>query len=101
MHMWWTIDIKDGKVTYDNISWMGDHFKINAASVFSLTQDLLQIKFQKEWILDVGWYPDLDVKGSFKLILIKNQQWENPSFTFECKDIKSLKQAISKVIQTL
>lgn len=69
MNIWWNIDIKDGVVSHDSISWIDDNFEINEDTVFDLSKDLLQISFINNKILDVEWYPDLEVVGFFKIIL--------------------------------
>ncbi|ODI96352.1 hypothetical protein BFR91_04140, partial [Acinetobacter pittii] len=67
MNIWWNIDIKDGVVSHDSISWIDDNFEINEDTVFDLSKDLLQISFINNKILDVEWYPDLEVVGFFKI----------------------------------
>lgn len=65
MNIWWNIDIKDAVVSHDSISWIDDNFEINEDTVFDLSEDLLQIIFNNNNLLDVGWYPDLEVDGFF------------------------------------
>lgn len=65
MNIWWNIDIKDGVVSQDSISWIDDNFEINEDTVFDLSEDLLQIYFNNNKMLDVGWYPNLEVGGFF------------------------------------
>ncbi len=97
MNIWWNIDIKDGVVSHDSISWIDDNFVINEDTVFDLSEDLLQISFNNKK-LDVGWYPDLEVEGFFRVVLIKDMNWESPIIEKECRDIKSLKDNISNII---
>ncbi|WP_343569347.1 hypothetical protein [Acinetobacter sp.] len=97
MNIWWNIDIKDGVVSHDSISWIDDNFEINEDTVFDLSEDLLQISFNNK-ILDVGWCPDLEVDGFFRVVLIKDMNWESPIIEKECGDIKSLKENISNII---
>lgn len=98
MSMWWNIDIKDGVISHDSISWINDDFKITEDTVFDLSSDLLQIKFNDQILLDVGWYPDLNVNGRFRILLIKNTNWEFPLLNVQCSNIKELKQNISYII---
>lgn len=98
MNIWWNIDIKDGVVSHDSISWIDDNFEINEDTVFDLSEDLLQISFNNNKILDVGWYPDLEVDGFFKIVVIKDMNWESPIIEKECRDISSLKENISIII---
>lgn len=98
MNIWWNIDIKDGVVSHDSISWIDDNFEINEDIIFDLSEDLLQISFNNNKILDVGWYPDLEVGGFFKIVVIKDMNWESPIIEKEFRDISSLKENISIII---
>ena len=97
MNIWWNIDIKDGVVSHDAISWIEDNFEINEDTVLDLSEDLLQISFINK-ILDVGWYPDQEVNGFFKIVLIKDMNWDSPIIEKKCGDIKSLRENISNII---
>ncbi len=33
-------------------------------------------------VIDLGWYPDSDPKGTFRLLAILNDNWENPLLEF-------------------
>lgn len=101
MSTWWEINIKTGIVKHDSISWINDNFEVTEDTIFGLSQDLLQINFKNQKILlDVGWYPDLDVNGVFRTELIKDNDWENPIISVESKNIKSLKNDINRVISS-
>ncbi|WP_254799162.1 hypothetical protein [Acinetobacter nosocomialis] len=90
MNIWWNIDIKDGVVSHDSISWIDDNFEINEDTVFDLSEDLLQISFNNK-ILDVGWYPDLAVDVFFRVVLIKDMNWESPIIEKRVCGYKELK----------
>ena len=30
------------------------------------------------YILDVGWHPEFNFNGKFKIVLVRNFDWENP-----------------------
>ncbi|ENQ3106209.1 hypothetical protein ACEOWJ_002215 [Bacillus cereus] len=62
------------------------------------TVDLLQVKHQvDDIILDVGWYPEMDPKGSYKLQLVKDGNWQNPVEVFYSKN----REEVVKVIEAL
>ncbi|MFI8147020.1 hypothetical protein [Acinetobacter sp. ABJ_C5_2] len=98
MAIWWNIDIKDGVVSHDSISWINDNFELNKDTVFDLSEDLLQINFNNNKILDVGWFPCLEEEGFFKIVLIKDMNWDLPIIEKKCKNIKNLKENISNII---
>ncbi len=64
--------------------------------LFSFNEDILhiyttarrkrnkQVETQK-LVLDLGWYPDSDPSGSFRLEAILNDDWINPLLTFSSR----------------
>ena len=64
--------------------------------LFSFNEDILhiyttarrkrnkQVETQK-LVLDLGWYPDGDPSGSFRLEAILNDDWINPLLTFSSR----------------
>lgn len=67
-----------------------------------LDEDLLQIKYLNGSIVDVGWYPSFDENGHFRVMFIRNENWENPvyssTFGFSLKQLlEEIKIAISKI----
>lgn len=61
------IDIDPDQLEEDSDDW------------FNFTSSLLQLEHKESrLILDVGWYIDIDPSGTFYMLLIKNQDWENP-----------------------
>jgi hypothetical protein len=57
-----------GKVTYNT-------FDIDFAVPFEnqedkLSEDLIQVEYDNGYIIDVGWYPEMDPKGCLKVVLM-------------------------------
>ncbi|WP_160675256.1 hypothetical protein [Clostridium sp. C8-1-8] len=74
------IDFGKGIVTYND-------FNIDITNplenqIWELKQDLLQVNYSDKhdntYILDIGWYPEFNLKGAFKIVLIRNFDWDNP-----------------------
>jgi hypothetical protein len=64
-----------------------------------LREDLLQVAYgESNLILDVGWYPQGDIEGSFSIFVIKDYDWSSPVFFQESKTTESLFDAISRAI---
>ena len=62
---------------------------------WNFTEDLLQLQYQTEnIIIDLGWYPDCDPKGTFKIFFMKDYDWKNAIDYFETR---SKSKAISKI----
>lgn len=51
-----------------------------------LCEDMLQVGFPDNILLDVGYYNRV-----FKIYIIKNYNWENPIMQYMCKSPKELK----------
>lgn len=70
-------------------------------SLLDFTEDILQITHKHEDIIvDLGWYPDMDPKGNFRLVLIKNQDWQNPIEIFESRSSEEVRDKIDDFLET-
>lgn len=69
-----------------------------------LSQDLLWIeqvgfgepgwrRFEGRWTMDVGWYPDADVTGTYRLVVLPGT-WDDPTATFEGRDWRAVAAAM-------
>lgn len=61
-------------------------------------EDLIQIEFNNKYLIDIGWYPELNPDGFFLISVIKNYDWDNPSFEKKCKDIETLKKYLQEAV---
>ncbi|WP_394560151.1 hypothetical protein [Aquipseudomonas alcaligenes] len=60
-----------------------------------LKEDLLQITYASDYLLDVGWYPSLDPSGCFQIRVVKKFNWEEPAYI---SNAHSYKEVIEKII---
>ncbi|MDQ1925018.1 hypothetical protein [Massilia pseudoviolaceinigra] len=90
------MDIGQGMVVFDDISLLPEAFDA-AHHVDYLKEDLLQIVFPDDVVLDVGWYPSFDEQGRFLLMLVKDANWDEPVERAEFTDVVSLKQRIAGI----
>lgn len=94
------IDLQGGRVVYYDFN---IDFNIPFQNQkWSYKEDLIQISFDNgKYIIDIGWYPEFDEKGSFIISTIQTYDWGNPLFEKKCKDknllIKYIKEAINKI----
>ncbi len=62
-------------------------------SLGMLTQDLVQIE-SNFGLIDVGWYPDSELDGCFRLRVLKKEgesfDWQNPISSFETRSLEEL-----------
>jgi hypothetical protein len=93
------LDILDGIITYND-------FDINENVAFeeqkySFKEDILQIKFGDRFLLDVGWYPEMNPKGAFTVVAIQDYDWDEPVVKIKCRTLKTLKKAIEKAAKII
>ncbi|MEG7379484.1 hypothetical protein V5785_09030 [Bacillus subtilis] len=59
----------------------------NDDSWFLFTDSLLQLYHKQSSItLDLGWVPDISPKGSYLVLIVKNNDWEDPIKEFSSDD---------------
>jgi len=66
-----------------------------------LKEDMLQVEFPGDYILDVGWRPSFEIKGKFHIVLIKNFDWSKPIYSATAESMIELKDKINKVLEIL
>ena len=50
-------------------------------------QDLLQLQNgNRKLLLDLGWVPEANPQGRYKLTLVENEDWIHPVATYESRD---------------
>lgn len=90
------INFRTGKIIFNE-------FHIDFSKPFSkqlecLSEDLLQIKYGDNYLIDVGWYPESEVEGCFIIQVIENENWAKPISSIQCKKeetlVKNLKKAV-------
>lgn len=93
------INFFDGIITYNSFD-IDDNIPFEQQE-FSYTEDILQIRFGERFILDVGWYPEMNPEGHFVVKGIQDTDWMNPISRIKCKTLNGLKKAIEKTIQII
>lgn len=64
-------------------------------------EDMLQISFGKNFLIDVGYYPEMDPKGCFVVYAIQGYDWINPLVEIECRSLSELKKTIEETAALL
>ncbi|MFP4008505.1 MAG: hypothetical protein ACLFV6_10960 [Spirulinaceae cyanobacterium] len=89
--------LKWGRITFDELSSLEDS-NLNK-SIDSLKEDMLQVELVGNYLLDIGWYPSFDLDGEFRLILIKEHDWDRPIYSGTAKDILALREKIEQSLE--
>lgn len=64
-----------------------------------LKEDMLQVEFPGGFLLDIGWRPSFNIRGSFFVSLIKDYDWGAPIFSDSASNIEVLKLKVSEAIR--
>ncbi|MBQ5561357.1 MAG: hypothetical protein IIT46_16510 [Lachnospiraceae bacterium] len=65
-----------GKVTYKTFNI--DFDKPFTAQEDELSEDLVQVEYNRNYIFDIGWYLEGNVNGRIIIQLKHNNEWDNP-----------------------
>lgn len=92
------INLRNGILVYDD-------FNINPdiplqEQVFELGEDLLQIQYENNIVIDVGWYPGFDPLGNFTIYIIKDCDWDHPLYKKVVK-LKNIAAELQKAIDLI
>ncbi len=98
--MFWGLDINTGIVDFDDISFLSNEFDI-LDNIDVLKEDMLQIEFSGDYLIDVGWRPSFDEGGRFIVCLVKNQDWENLIGREETREVAEVRVFIKKFIDLI
>lgn len=89
------IDFKSGIIVYDDFDI--DLEKPIGEQVY-LDEDMLQVKYPQNYILDIGWYGGMNPEGRFVLQIIKNCDWDNPIYKKTTRDLTQLEKYLQECI---
>lgn len=67
----------------------------------NLKEDLIQVIYKNGYILDVGWYPEFNINGNFKTVIINNYDWDRPIFSKTCNNLSALNKQIIECIKII
>ena len=93
------IDFKSGEVVYNEFE--VDFTKKYSEQEECLLEDLLQVKYAQDYLLDVGWYPEYESEGEFVVQIVKNQNWEEPIYKKNSKNKGDLIQDLNNAIRII
>ena len=77
------IDFSPGQIAYSE-------------AIPELKEDLMQVAYPDGQILDVGWYPESNPVGKFKVLVISNGEWDTPSLDLSTQDEKQLRGLLTR-----
>jgi hypothetical protein len=60
-----------------------------------LTEDFYQFRSGR-WIVDAGWYPQGDVQGHFRCVVVLDNKWDRPLEVLETRDPEAMERWMLK-----
>ncbi len=75
-----------------------DFDKPYIAQLTELNEDLIQVEYNDNYLLDIGWYPEGDENGKMIIQLIHINQWDKPIIREEINNIDELFKNINKIL---
>lgn len=85
-----------GKVNYNTFNI--DFDKLFETQADELNEDLIQVEYDGNYILDIGWYPEGDFNGRILIQLIHDNQWDNPIVQEESIDKESFFKSVNGIM---
>ena len=64
-----------------------------------LKEDLAQVQFDADKLLDIGWFPEFSVEGAFVVSLVRNQDWDEPIYRKRCVNLHELGAAVAEAVR--
>ena len=93
------INFLNGKVSFNDFN-LDQNIPLEL-QIGHLKEDLFQVDYSGEFLIDVGWYPEFDKNGSFVICVIKDFNWSEPILKKSCRDIKLLKQFMQESVNLI
>ena len=78
------IDFKSGIIAYDYFD-IVDPLVPYEQQLPSLDEDMLQVEYPHNYVLDIGWYHGIN--GSFVVRIIKDCDWDEPILRKETRNL--------------
>jgi len=92
------INFAPGRVVYEAFT-LADE-QAWGEQIDKLNEDLLQVEYPGDILLDLGWYPASSRQGQFQVRVIRNFSWDAPIFYAEITKMKVLRSVIEAARQT-
>ena len=73
-------DVEPETLPKDSYGWIDF-----SQDILLLSRTIKRKKREEKTEIDLGWYPDCDPEGSFRLVVIKNGEWEHPFLEFSSR----------------
>jgi hypothetical protein len=66
----------------------------DTSNIHDLTQDMLQVSLPGDVFVDVGWYPDWDPNGSYRIIVFQDEVENQLEAPFCSRDVQEVRDVL-------
>lgn len=66
-----------------------------------LKEDLVQVIYYNNYLIDIGWYPEFSEEGFFRIVIVKDYQWEDTILQKNCRDLNLLEEYLQECINII
>lgn len=91
------IDWQSGKVVFWELEFL-DLARPLTEQLDELKEDLAQIEYPGERVLDIGWYPSFSEEGQFVVRVVATSDWDTPLYLHSTSDAKELTDCLPRAI---
>jgi hypothetical protein len=91
------IDWQSGRVVFWDMDSI-DPDRPLANQLSELKEDLVQVIFPGDLLIDVGWYPEFSEEGAFLVTVVNEMDWDEPLMQERCTTMRELKTSLIKAI---
>jgi hypothetical protein len=100
------IDWKGGEIL-----WLEEELDVNNSidsQIAILREDLIAVRFGNSVFLDLGWFPEFDLRGQFLLTVVQakdpenptGDDWENPVLEIKFRNMSQFMLNLNQAIET-
>ena len=91
------VSTRSGRITYWDFEGV-DPARPLADQQELLKEDLIQIEFDNDVIVDAGWYPSFSPDGHFVVFVVQKGLWLEPLFKESARDIAGLRTVLDEAV---
>ncbi len=93
------LDFTPGKIVYDDFD-IDPDIPLEQ-QLFSLKEDMFQVNYDDKYLIDVGWGPEFNLNGKFKVKIIKNFNWVKPIYFKRTNNLGTLSKLVEECIKKI
>jgi hypothetical protein len=87
-----------GEIIFDDISKL-DQAEDIMLVLDDLKEDLFQVSFPFDQLIDIGWYPEFSENGCFRVVLLSGCNWVAPVYSEKATSWGGLEDALANVLK--